>query len=143
MLVLCIYRAQRGAQQFGLQPVEGGQPHLAVLGEQLRSGRWRGGAHIRTKVHQAEIGFMADASDDGHRTARHRAHQRFVIESPQVFQRAPTAHEQDHVQHRQVRREQAVRPHGGIAHGSTRDTQRVQTLQRPHQLSGGIGPLHC
>ncbi len=57
----------------------------------------RGGAQIRSQIHQRRINLVAHARDDRHTARRHRAHEDGVVEAPQILQAAAAAHHQDEV----------------------------------------------
>jgi hypothetical protein len=65
--------------------------------EQFRGGRRRRRAQVGGEVGDREIDFVADRGDDGDRAGADRARDRFVVERPQVFERAAAPREQEHV----------------------------------------------
>ena len=57
----------------------------------------RGCAQIGDKISNREIGFMADAADQGNWALRDHLRQGLVIEGPQIFHRPAAAHQQNHI----------------------------------------------
>ena len=87
---------------------------------QLRRRGRRGRAQVGRQVGQRDVAFMADAADHRDRRLDDGAHQRLVVEGPQVFERAAAAHQQQGVD---------LAPRRGQA-------------QRRHQRGRRIGALH-
>ena len=64
---------------------------------QFGSGGRRGGAQISDKIAQGEIGFVAHPADNRDFRSGHRADNTFIVESPQIFDGAAAACQQDDI----------------------------------------------
>ena len=67
---------------------------LSRLHDDFRGGRGRGRAHVRHKIGNREIGFVAHAADDRDGAGGNRARHRFLVERPQIFERSAAARQQ-------------------------------------------------
>src|SRR5579862_4030026 len=65
--------------------------------DQLCCGGRRGRAQVRNKIGNREIGFMADAGDHGSFRSHNRAGNYFLIERPQIFERASATRNDEYV----------------------------------------------
>ncbi len=63
----------------------------------LGGGGRRGGAHVGGEIGDGEIGLVADAGDDGNGAGGNGARDGFFVESPEVFERAAAAREDENV----------------------------------------------
>ncbi|MNV06691.1 hypothetical protein D3C71_970860 [compost metagenome] len=98
-------QALRGALQAALLAARHGLGGLHDLAQQFRArhagkfrrGSGRRGAHVGHEVHDGEVGFMAHAADHGNLADRHLARQVLVIETPEIFDAASAAHQQQRV----------------------------------------------
>ena len=70
---------------------------LARANDQFGSRGRRGGAHVGDEIGDSEISFMADAGDNRNRAGRHGPSDAFLVEGPEVFQRAAAARQDEHV----------------------------------------------
>jgi hypothetical protein len=70
---------------------------IAVGAGQFGGGGRGGGAQVGRKIGDGEIGFMADAGDDGDRRGVDGAGNAFFIEGPEVFDAAAAATDDDRV----------------------------------------------
>ncbi len=68
-----------------------------IGGGDLGGGRWRGGADIGSEIGQGEIGFVPHTADDRDRRSGYRSRDSFIVERPQIFYRAATARDDDHI----------------------------------------------
>ena len=89
-----------------------------------RSARGRRGAPVGDEVGDGEVGLVAYAADDGDGRSGDGPRHPFVVEGPQLFQRAAAAGDDDHVQRLSLRR------------------PAVQRRDRGDDLRWGVGPLH-
>ena len=112
-----VFQAARGAMQIEIaQPVAGLQQAvtqelgdlfaqiakvrvelLARADDHLRGGGRRGSADIGGEIRDGEVGLMADAGDDGNRAGDNGASDGLFVKSPQVFQRAAAARQDQNV----------------------------------------------
>ncbi len=69
-----------------------------IRGEQFGGGRGRRGADVGDKIADRNIGFMADGADDRRDTGIDRARHRFLVEAPEVLQRAAATGEDQRVE---------------------------------------------
>src|SRR4029077_20887189 len=69
----------------------------ARLDDELGGGGRRGSANIGDEIGDGEIGFVADARDDGNFRCKDRAGDDFFVEGPQIFQGAAAARDDEHV----------------------------------------------
>ena len=76
---------------------QGGEPFLAVGHDDFGGGGRRRRAHVRGEIGDREIDLVADAADDRDRRGDDRARQRFVVEGPQILERAAAAGQDQHV----------------------------------------------
>ena len=60
----------------------------------FRCGGGRGGAQVGGKIGKGDVGFVADAADDGDAALRDGADEVGMVEAPQVFEAAAAANEQ-------------------------------------------------
>ena len=90
-----------------------------------RRGRGRG-AQVGDMVDQRPVGFVADRGDERDRATRRGAHDDFLVEAPQVLERAAPA-----------RHDQHVRPRREAAGG-----ERVEPVDRRRHLGRRGLPLH-
>ena len=74
------------------------QPVGLIRAHQFGCSGGRGGALIGDKIGNGEIDLMADAADDRQLAGRNRARHDFLVERPQIFQRAAAATDDQHVQ---------------------------------------------
>ena len=79
------------------QHAQAGEQGVAVRADQLRRRRGRGRAHVGGEITQRHVHLVAHRADHRNRAVRHRAHQRLVVERPQVFQAAAAAPQHQHV----------------------------------------------
>ena len=89
--------ALRAFVQAFSQVGQGRQVLAHGCGHQLGRSRGGGRTQVGTKIGDGEVGFMPHATDDGHRAGDDGARQRGIVEGPQVFNGAATAHQQNHV----------------------------------------------
>ena len=59
--------------------------------DERRSSGWRGRAHVGDEIADREIGLVADAGDDRQHRLEHRARDDFLVERPQILERATAA----------------------------------------------------
>ncbi|MDR8939456.1 hypothetical protein FEP67_04374 [Burkholderia multivorans] len=83
-----------------------------------RAGRRRR-AHVGREIGDREIGFVPDAADDRQFARRNRARERFVVERPQIFDRAAAATDEQHVD---------LAPRVRRLHGGDELLRRARTL---------------
>ena len=69
-------------------------PHRHRLFRRRRRG-WR--AQIGGMIDQGPIRLMSDRRDERHMAARRRAHDDFLVETPQIFERAPSPRDDNHI----------------------------------------------
>ena len=105
--------------QAALQVVQALHQLAAVRGQQFGGGRGRRRAHVGDEVGDGYIGLMAHGADDGRDTGGHGAGHDFLVEAPEIFQRAAAAGE-----------DQGVEALG------------VRQLQRTDDLPCGFAALH-
>ena len=65
-----------------------------IRGQQFGGGRRRGRAHVGAEIADRYIGFMAHGADNRRPAGRHGARHAFLVEAPQVFQRAAAGQNQ-------------------------------------------------
>ena len=70
---------------------------MLVRHHDLGGSRWSWCAHVGNKIRDREIHFMAHGADDGQRAVGDSARQLLVVECPQVFERAATTADDQHV----------------------------------------------
>src|SRR5580704_3051772 len=78
---------------FGNVPLE----FVAGADHDFGGGRGRRSAQVGDKIGDGEIGFVADAGDDRNYGFGNRAGNRLFVESPQIFERASAAGQNQHV----------------------------------------------
>src|SRR3984957_13666630 len=78
---------------FGNVPLE----FVAGADHDFGGGRGRRRAQVGDKIGDGEIGFMADAGDDGNYGFGNRAGHRLFVESPQIFEGTSAAGQNQHV----------------------------------------------
>ena len=78
---------------FGNVPLE----FVAGAHHDFGGGRGRRRAQVGDEIGDGEIGFVADAGDDGNYGFGNRAGHRLFVESPQIFERASAAGQNQHV----------------------------------------------
>jgi|SRR5213593_3890934 len=86
-------QAGEGFAQVGDMLIE----FTAGLDDKLGGGGRSGGADIGDKIRDGEIGFVADAGDDGNFGGSDGARHGFFVEGPQIFHGAATAREDENV----------------------------------------------
>src|SRR6266851_1667474 len=86
-------QAGEGFAQVGDMLIE----FTAGLDDKLGGGGRSGGADVGNEIGDSEIGFVADAGDDGNFGSGDGARHEFFVEGPQVFHRAATAREDENV----------------------------------------------
>src|SRR5260370_1218844 len=84
-----------GFAEFGDMLIE----FTARLDDKLGGGGWRRSADVGDEVGDGEIGFVADAGDDGNFGGGDGARHRFFVEGPQVFHGARTARDRFEILH--------------------------------------------
>ena len=110
----CTTQHQGDGLQAGQRVVAQGRGQLGRRGRRRR-------AQVGRQFGQRDVGFMADPADHRQAAAGHGPHHRLVVESPQVFQRAAAA----------------------------ADDQRIDLValiglaDRSHDLRRGLGALHA
>ncbi len=72
-------------------------PFARQRADQLGRRRRRRRAPVGGEVGDGDVDFVTDAGDHRHATAAHGARHRLVVEGPQVFERAATARQDQHV----------------------------------------------
>ncbi len=75
-------------RQAPLQVVQALHQLAAVRGQQFGGGRGRRRAHVGDEVGDGYIGLMAHGADDGRDAGGHGAGHDFLVEAPEIFQRA-------------------------------------------------------
>ena len=80
-------------------------PFFAVGGDELSRGRRGSGALVGNKVGNGEIDLMPDTRHQRDRATINRAREHFLVESPEVFQRAAPTRQDEHVALRAFSRE--------------------------------------
>src|SRR5260370_23018772 len=71
----------------------------ASLHDELGGGGGRGSAHVGDEIGDGEIGFVADTGDYGYFRSEDGGGDFFFIESPEIFERATAAGEDQNVDH--------------------------------------------
>lgn len=69
----------------------------ARVDDEFGGGGWSGCADIGDKIGDGEIGFVADAGDYGDHALSDSARDGFFVESPEIFERAAAASENQHI----------------------------------------------
>ncbi len=103
---------QGGRGEAAVQAFEGQAQVGAVGGGQRGRAGGSGRAQVGGKIGQGEIGLVAHPADHGGLRGDDGAHHAFVVEGPQVFQRAAAAGDEDH-----IRRTGAVKRRQGADDG--------------------------
>jgi len=109
-------RRELALQPLGKARARGGKPAqqgVAVGRQQFRRGRGRRRAHVGDQVRDREVGLVAHGGDHGQPARVDRARDHFLVEGPQVLERAAAAPDQQHVERRLQRRRHAVRARDG------------------------------
>ena len=94
-------RAPRDGQPRRLRQFDGARVQyfeqaLPAPDHQFRGGRRRRSAQIRHEIGNRKIRLMPDCGDHRYRAGRNRARDRFLVESPQVFERSASARNNHH-----------------------------------------------
>ncbi len=72
--------------------------HLRPVGhDQLCGGGWRRGADVGREIGQRHVHLVAHARHDGNRMRPDGPYDAFVVERPQILQRAAAAGQDDHL----------------------------------------------
>ncbi len=105
-------------QQAALQAFDSALQVAGVGGQQFGGGRRRWRADISDEIADGYIGFMTDGADNRRHAGIHGAGDRFFVETPEVFQRAAAAGQDQGV-----------------------ETLGIGDLQRADDLRGGFAAL--